>query len=264
MFWLGAAVLAVGGYSVWVEPRWIEVTRHEVQLAGLSEALDGTKFVQISDLHRSDTVPDSVIEKTVRIVNSEKPDIVVLTGDFVNHPAENAGPCAEMLSKLKARLGIFAVLGNHDHWTDAETVANALRSAGIVVLDNENREVAPGLFLIGIDDEWAGRPDPELAWSGVDESAGQVLLSHSPLAVDLVSDRRCLMLTGHTHGGQVTIPFISRSRLPGLKGWKYIDGWYTHNDVKMYVNRGIGMIRPAVRFRCRPEVAVFTLVVPAE
>jgi hypothetical protein len=217
------------------------------------------KIVQISDLHRTNPARDEVIRKAVRLANAESADIVVLTGDFVNTTADNAAPCADMLSHLKARWGVFAVLGNHDNWHGPRQVERALRVHNIRVLNNENSEVAPGLFIIGIDDEWTGHPDVKRAWSGVDEGAGQILLSHTPLAISLFKNKRCLALTGHTHGGQVVLPFVSRNRLPGLRGCPYISGWYRERNVQMYVNRGIGMVNPAIRFRCRPEISVFRL-----
>lgn len=246
-------------YAKKIEPRWIQATRHEVQLVGLPGSLDGLKVVQISDVHRSEQTPDSIIEKAVRLANSESPDIIVLTGDFINKGPENSEICAKILSKLKAPKGIYAVLGNHDHWNGRAIITNALESKGIHLLTNKNRQVAPGLYIIGIDDYWSGHPNVNRAWSGVDESKGQILLSHSPLAMPLFRGKNCLALTGHTHGGQYTIPFIPRNKLPGLKGSPYISGWCREGNTQMYVNRGIGSVIVPVRFLCRPEVTVFTL-----
>ncbi|MEN6372802.1 MAG: metallophosphoesterase [Armatimonadota bacterium] len=252
-----AAVLHV--YARKIEPRWIQVTRYDVQLNGLPSSLDGLKVVQLSDTHRNHKTPDSIIKKAVKLANRESPDIVVITGDFINKGIENAKPCAEMLSKLKAPKGVYAVMGNHDCWYGADKVTRALESKGIHVLTNKNHRIAPGLYVIGIDDVWTGHPDVNRAWSGVDENAGQILLSHSPLAMPLFRDKNCLALTGHTHGGQYTIPFIPRNKLPGLRGSPYISGWYREGNAQMYVNRGIGMAVVPVRFLCRPEVTVFTL-----
>lgn len=254
-------LLAIGlyVYAKKIEPRWIQVTRHEVQLNGLPRSLDGLKVVQISDVHRSYRTPDFIIKRAVKLANRESPDIVVLTGDFINKGIENAKPCAEILSKLKAPKGVYGVMGNHDHWYGAAELTRALESKGIHVLTNKNQLVAPGLYMIGIDDLWSGHPDVNRAWSGVEENAGQILLSHSPLAMPMFRDKNCLALTGHTHGGQYTIPFIPRNRLPGLKGSLYISGWYMEGNAQMYVNRGIGSVIVPIRFLCRPEVTVFTL-----
>ena len=253
------SVILLAVYVLIIEPRWIAVTHYDVYLSGLPPDLDGTKIVQLSDLHRGNKVPDSIIKRAVRLANAENPDVVVLTGDFINTSAANAEPCARMLSLLNARRGKFAVLGNHDHWYGARKVTDDLEAHGIQVLTNRNHLVAPWLYIIGIDDYWAGHPNIKRAWSGVDENVGQVLLSHTPRAAPLFVNKRCLALTGHTHGGQFIIPFIRRNRLPGLRGSPYISGWYQNGKSSMYVNRGIGMAMVPIRFLCRPEITVFTL-----
>ena len=246
-------------YSALRETRRLELRAYDVRVPGLPKELDGFRIAQLSDLHRSLIVPDSLIRRAVDLANTSRADVAVLTGDFVSRNADNAEPCARMLSRLRTRGGSFAILGNHDHWTDARTVAAALRRHGITVLDNKSVEVVPGLYLVGIDDQWAGRPDVPAAFAGVGSNACYVMLSHTPLAVDLFTGKRGLLITGHTHGGQVQIPLVNRKRLPGLRGWRYIQGWYREGDILMYVNRGIGTVNPAVRFRCRPEVTVYVL-----
>lgn len=255
----GLAVLGVTGDLAYVEPHRIRVTRHDVPMRKLPRKLDGFTIVQMSDLHRSMIVPDSLISTAARLANDVSADIAVFTGDFVSHNSRNADACAEMLSAIKPRLGCYAVLGNHDYWTDAKYVAKSLENHGIRVLKNENTLLSPGLTLLGLDDWWAGHPNVQNTWKGVDDDTAQVLLCHNPLAVKAMHGRECLMLTGHTHGGQVHIPFVPRNHLPGLKGWRYIQGWYQVGDVRMYVNRGIGMIFPPVRFMCSPEITVYTL-----
>lgn len=247
-------------YARWIEPGWIQVTQHTIYVHGLPKSLDGITIVQLSDLHRGRRVNDSLIEQSVKIAQSESPDIVVLTGDYVSSGEGNAEPCARMLGQLKPRMGTYAVLGNHDYWYGELEVIRAMRSQGIVVLRNTNRQVAPGLYIIGIEDIWAGYPDVKKSWSGVDPNAAQIVLAHSPRAVKLFSSHRCLALTGHTHGGEFKIPLIPRSKLPGLRGWEYIQGWYKTGNTDLYVNRGIGLVNPAkIRFLSRPEISVFHL-----
>jgi hypothetical protein len=113
--------------------------------------------------------------------------------------------------------------------------------------------------VVGIDDHWAGNPDVDTAFGNVEESGAYVMISHTPLAAGLFAGKRGLLITGHTHGGQIVPPFIPRNRLPGLKGWAYIKGWYEVGDILMYVNCGIGMVNPPLRFRCRPEVTLYVL-----
>lgn len=252
--------IALAIYARKIEPRWIEVTQHTVYVKGLPKNLEGMTVVQLSDLHRGRKVSDSLIKRAISITQKQSPDIVVITGDFVSRGPENASKCADMLSVLKPRLGTYAVLGNHDYWNGKNKVMQALRAENIIVLNNQNMQIAPGLYMIGIEDLWAGHPDAKKAWAGVDPDAAQIVLSHSPRGVKLFSNHNCLALTGHTHGGEFKIPLIPRSKLPGLRGWEYIQGWYRVGNVNMYVNRGIGLVNPLrIRFLSRPEVSVFKL-----
>jgi hypothetical protein len=242
-----------------IEPFGIVVSHHDVPMRGLPHDLDGLKVAQLSDLHRSMIVPDMLIRTAVRMTNELAPDIVVLTGDFVSHASSNAAPCAEMLSSLKAHRGIYAVVGNHDHWTNVRVVTESLKSHGFEVLSNANTRLSPGLTILGLDDYWAGEPDQGKTWKGANTRDACIFLSHNPGAVREMKGRECLMITGHTHGGQVNIPFIPRNLLPDMRGWKYISGWYREGKVDMYVNRGIGTVFPPIRFMCPPEITLFTL-----
>jgi uncharacterized protein len=227
-------------------------------MPNLPERDDGLRILQISDLHRRQAVPDWLIENAISIANREKPDLVVLTGDFVSSGKDNARKCAGMLAQLKARYGCYAVLGNHDHWEGASEVTRSLESVGVHVLVNSNAKVAGGLYLVGLDDLWAGRPDSVRAWKGVPRNAAQVLLCHNPQP-DRMGGHTCLMISGHTHGGQINIPGVARNTLPGLRGARYVEGWYKRAEVRMYVNRGIGMVNPPIRLFCRPEITIYSL-----
>ncbi len=256
-------LVAAALYARYIEPRWFQVTHYEVTAAGLPKSLDGLKIVQLSDIHRNGSGRDYLIKRAVGITNRESPDIAVITGDFVSGSSANAPGCARILSMINAKRGTYAVLGNHDYWHGVDGVKRALRREGIVLLTNDNRRIAGGLYLIGIDDAWAGHPDVGLAWSGVDESAAQVLLSHTPVAARLFAGKKCLALTGHTHGGEVDLPPIPRSMLPGLLGCRYVKGWFKVGQANMYVNRGIGIVNPFhIRFHSRPEISVFVLRSP--
>ncbi len=242
----------------------VELTAYDVGVPGLPPELDGLRVVQLSDIHRSIMVPDSLIEQAVGKANSTHADIALLTGDLVSRGRHNAEPCAKMLSKLDTRLGIYAVLGNHDQWTNAKAVTTALSSRGIEVLRNKHCEPAKGLYLVGTDFVGVsglkpGHPYVRKAFKRVPEDVCYLMVSHTPRAVICFKGKRGLLITGHTHGGQVQIPHIRRNRLPGLMGWKYIQGWYREGDILMYVNRGVGMVNPAVRFRCPPEVTLYVL-----
>ena len=151
------------------------------------------------------------------------------------------------------------VLGNHDHWTGVEAVSASITRHHITLLNNASAKLGNGLYLAGIDDQWTGEPDVNAAFAGVPKDSACVMLSHTPVALPLFAGHKGLLLTGHTHGGQVHIPLMPLSWVSGFHNCKCIKGWYEKNGVLMYVNRGIGMINPPVRFLCRPEVSLFIL-----
>ena len=253
---LAAAVLFD---AVIYEPRFPQLNTYDVAIPNLPADLDGFRIVQLSDIHRRRFVADSAIRRAVEMANATNPDAVVLTGDYVGRDPANIEPCFDMLCKLKSRLGSYAVLGNHDHWTGAKAVSDSITRHHITLLDNAGTKLGAGLYLAGIDDQWAGSPNVDAAFGGVPKDAACVMLSHTPKAVPLFAGHNGLLITGHTHGGQVNIPFIPRKCLPGLSGRPYVDGWYKEGDILMYVNRGIGTINPPVRFFCRPEVTLYVL-----
>ena len=254
---VAAVIVLIDGFLI--EPRMPVLTTYHVAIPNLPRELDGFRIVQLSDIHRRRAVPDYTIRKAVRIANSTHADVAVLTGDFVGKGRSNIEPCFDMLARLRTRHGSYATLGNHDHWGQLDAIRASIDKHHIKLLNNSSDEIAPGLYLVGIDDLWSGKPDLAKAFEGVDTDRAYVMLSHTPLAVDLFKGYRGLLITGHTHGGQVQLPFVPMERLPGLKGWKYIEGWYRVGDILMYVNRGVGMIVPPVRFRCRPEVTLYVL-----
>jgi len=257
-----AGVLTCGGwgYATAVEPNWLALERVDVSLHGLPAAFDGFTIVQLSDLHRGPEVAQEDIERAVELALRQEADLAVLSGDFVSRSAGNAASCAEALAPLAGAGEVLACLGNHDHWTHADTVAGALAEAGITVLRNAAREVADGLWVAGVDDVWERQADLDKALAGVPSGATVVLLAHEPDYADTVAadGRVCLQVSGHSHGGQVRWPFFGPSVLPYL-ATKYYAGRYQVGDMWLYVNRGVGLISPAVRFNCRPEVTLLTL-----
>jgi len=207
----------------------------------------------------------------------QQADLTVLTGDYVSHSANYAPSCAEALSPLAASSGdspprfggaggsnALACLGNHDHWTDANAVAGALADAGLTVLRNAAREMANGLWVAAVDDVWERHADLDKALEGIPAHTTIVLLAHEPdYADEVAADGRVkLQLSGHSHGGQVRLPFVGPPLLPYL-AHKYPAGLYRVGGMWLYVNRGIGLIAPAVRINCRPEVTLLTLRAPA-
>lgn len=200
------------------------------------------------------------IRQAVRIAQETAPHLILLGGDFVTGSATYADLCAQELASLQAPLGVYACLGNHDYWTDPDAITKALNRAGVRVLRNEGVEVAEGLWVAGLDDVWEGRPSLERALKGMPADAATVLIVHEPdYADEVIADGRVtVMVSGHTHGGQVRLPFLGPPILPYL-GQQYVAGLYALDDMALYVSRGVGVISPPVRFNCRPEVTLLTL-----
>ena len=277
----GGAIGAVGLalYAGEVERHWVEVTQTEVRLAGLPEVFEGLKIVQLSDIHMDAYTEPFYLERVMAKVNELQPDMVMLTGDYVSEmpfPAKfNEGAawqCAEILKKIACR-EIYAVLGNHDIVVGPDGVTEALVANGIPVLNNHCVPIERNgarIWLSGMGDPLTGHSAPDLAIpESVRGIANEpvVLLCHEPDFVDRMLTHEAghavsLMLSGHTHGGQVRLPFYGPLTLPGL-GKKYVEGWFrfpTHaGALQLYVNRGIGTVGVPFRFDCPPEITVITL-----
>ena len=171
--------------------------------------------------------------------------------------------CAKALARLSAPRGVYAILGNHDYWTDAEEVTRLLEQNGITVLINDACPLADNLWVVGVDDVWSGEVDLDKAMAGVPRTATTILLAHEPDFADQAQGRGfAVQLSGHSHGGQVRVPFTSRPVLPFL-AWKYYAGLRTVGDLLVYTSRGMGTMQPPFIFNCRPEVTLLRLQRPA-
>ncbi|MGQ9630700.1 MAG: metallophosphoesterase [bacterium] len=253
-------------YSVFVEPRWIESTYLRVPIFGLPPLLDGFTIAHLTDLHICRYFGRGDLDRAVGIANGFSADIVVLTGDFVTRSKgfrRYLPDCQGGLGGLKSRYGVYAVLGNHDHGNDPRDIARMLEDAGIILLNNFHRKLDVGgapLWIVGVDDWKRGKCDLERAFDGVPPDGVKILLSHSPDIVRLVAPWGVhLMLCGHTHGGQVHVPPFGAVITSSRYGKKYSDGLFREGDMRIYVNRGIGMAALPIRFLCRPEVALLRL-----
>lgn len=261
------AVGAAGyGYVRAIEPGWVAIERQELVLADLPTAFAGYRIVQISDLHADGEwmTPDR-IRDVVRQVNALTPDLIAFTGDLIT-----SRPVATILDglipelrQLSAPDGVFAVLGNHDYWTDPRAIRAALVSAGVRELLNTSQAIARGgasLHLAGVDDYWLGQTDLAATIASLPAAATAILLAHEPDFADLSgpTGRFALQLSGHSHGGQISLPFIGAPVLPRY-GQKYPRGRYMVGGMLQYTNRGLGMVRPYGRFNCRPEITAITL-----
>lgn len=263
-----AAGLACALYSWKLEPFWLDITRHTILVPGLSFELEGARVVQLSDIHVGHRVPDAYAREAFRRTAALEPDILVLTGDFVTYDDHMPPQLDRIYAEIPhGRLGTYAVLGNHDYgpppeWSDnavAERVADALRAGGVTVLRNEVAEVR-GLQIVGMDDLWSGRFDVRAALAQADPSAPMLALSHNPDSADGPGWEPFAgwILAGHTHGGQVKLPFLPTPFAP-VKNKRYVAGRVgLLGDRTLYVNRGVGFLHQ-VRFNVRPEIALFQL-----
>jgi predicted MPP superfamily phosphohydrolase len=282
---IGAAgCVGSGAYAVWVEPTWLKTHEVEIPVEGLPEAFDGYVIGQLSDLHVGGGVPESLLREAVRRVVEAKPDLVALTGDYVQGPntTESARIAGEILSDLDARDGVLAVTGNHDGavysrrmTVDPERLAivtRALERAGARVLENEAVTVARGsarLRIAGFGDLWCDRFRARPTAEPV-PGVTTIALSHNPDTAPALSRLGvALILCGHTHGGQVRVPLFGPPMLPVARRdlaaglCRLGDGSSDSESgedgrARVYVNRGVGWLR-RIRFGVRPEVTVITL-----
>jgi len=269
---VAAGTLALGEDTVLREPNQPELVKVEMMLPRLPAAFDGFRIAQLSDFHYDEVFSVVPIRAAVEMVNQLKPDLVVLTGDFVTgsygkphrrdpKSARVAGPCANLLGRLRSRLGSVAVLGNHDVYTDPGFVTEALQSHGVTVLRNGSRSLAQDgatLWLCGLDSLY-GRPNLGVAMRGIPSDEAVILLVHEPDFADTASQYPVdLQLSGHSHGGQIWLPGIGAPWLPEF-GRKYPRGQYRVGPLPLYTNIGLGTIRLPVRLNCPPEVTLVTL-----
>ena len=232
---------------------------HDVHSPRIPAALEGVRIAQLSDIHVRSGVYPKRLHAAVDLVNAAMPDLVVLTGDYVCLSPKPLPMLTEALRRLE--VPAFATLGNHDHWSDAAQVKKALFDAGVDVLTNEHRalQIRGGeLHLVGVDDSVTRHHDPERAFAGVPEGATRIVLSHDPNSADqLARYAPALILSGHTHGGQVFFRRLTE-KLAHKIGIKYLAGFFEVDGAVLYVNRGLGAGIP-VRFQAPVEVACLTL-----
>lgn len=242
------------------EANSLSLERVEINLKRLPKKLDGFKIIHLSDTHHSPFTSLEHIERTVKIANRLKPDMFILTGDYVSHERKYIAPVAKVLGGLKAEFGIHACLGNHDHWTDAGLITRLFRREGINMLINEGvRFEARGssFWLAGVDDHMVGKTDLSAALKGSFPDEMKLLLAHNPVIFrQSVRYGVDLTLSGHTHGGQVKVRDPEKRILPKRK---YSAGLHSRKDSQIYITRGIGTVVLPVRYQCPPEISLLEL-----
>ena len=257
------AVSATSAYAGLIEPHNYEVTETDIFIRDLPGRFEGFRITQITDVHHSRIVGIDQVRRVVELAQTTKPDLFVLTGDYTTTYRRYVEPCAEALGVLNAPEGVWAILGNHDHYTDPELTTRALAYRKITVLNNANTIVRRGpdvLQLAGVDDwSWNGS-DWKRALYGLNPRQPIVLLSHQPTVFDLEEARAAsLILSGHTHGGQIKLPVIGTPARFVTQHLKYASGLFKRAESQLYVSRGTGVIGLPVRLGVKPEIAVLRL-----
>ncbi len=257
---LGASFgAAASGSYYFYELDWVRVER--VVLKGPEKA-GGFRIVQLSDLHIHGLGFRE--ERALKALRKLKPDLLVITGDFIDEPG-GLRPMLSFVEEACMNRPTYGVLGNWDHWVkdrggpSGEELAGMLCGHGVKILINEAEPVRDGIVLVGVDDPHTMRDDVEKALGQVGSSEFKIMLAHSPEVVPKVKGRVSLLLAGHTHGGQVCLPMVGPLYVPSRLGKKYLSGLYRASGTTVYVNRGLGWSIMPVRVNCRPEITVIDL-----
>lgn len=265
---IGAAAAGLGGYAyaTQIEPDWVSLENVSLVLPRLQPAFDGFRLVQISDIHLSERMTAEALAGVVKTILGLKPDLVAITGDFVDRLDQlkkSLVDLYEVLKPLAAEMQVVSVLGNHDYWTGASEVRAMLKQTGILELPNQALALerqGQYLWIAGVDDIWEGHDRLSRVVEKIGDRPGAVvLMAHEPDFADVSfgAGRFDLQISGHSHGGQVVLPLIGAPILPRF-GEKYPSGLYDLGGMFQYTNRGLGTVPPRVRFNCRPEITQFT------
>jgi len=241
------------------------VERVTLPIRGLATSLEGFTIAQLSDFHLYPFTQPSLIREAVALSNAQKPDLVVLTGDYVWHELEAIYELAPILAGLNARHGVYAAMGNHDLWTNVDVIKAAFAEVRLPTLINQGVTISEGggsLYVAGLDDGWSGEPDLQAALAGSPAEAPVVLLLHEPDLADEYSlyPRISLQLSGHAHGGQIRFPRLGGAMILPYLGRKYDYQLYRVNEMWLYSNPGIGVTNEPLRINCPPEITEITLV----
>ncbi|CAM4317031.1 metallophosphoesterase [Deinococcus marmoris] len=271
----GLGVAALGGMGA-AQAYQFGVTRHTRALPGLTRPL---RVAFLTDLHFGLFIYGGSVRAWVDAANAARPDLILLGGDQMDYRADEA-PTALLseLQRLNAPLGVYGVWGNHDYgsfgkyysphygprrddWLQRrEALRAAYAEVGVTILRNEGRSVREDVYLAGVDDLWEGEMDLDAALAGKPSAGGTLLVSHNPDLLPDLPPGLGLVLSGHTHGGQIRLPLIGAPVVPSRYGQRYAMGWVTGaHGTPAYVSRGLGLSGVPLRNLCEPEIAVFTL-----
>lgn len=254
---------AVMAYPPLIERFAVDVNEYNIYVPNLPAEFEGYKVLHFTDLHYGFLNPIYLVRQVIKVANSVKADVIVCTGDYVKkkHTSREVKKVWLELNKLKAKDGVYFVLGNHDHWADTDESLKQLEASGgsvrhkAVPVERNGKKI----WFAGAGDIWEDEPGMDKALEGVPESDCRIMLSHNPDSADGGFKQRIdLMLCGHTHGGQVDIPFFGPPALP-VKNKRYKSGFIKGENCNLFISRGIGWSGPPVRFNCPPELALLKL-----
>jgi uncharacterized protein len=261
-----AALLGIGMEGMFIDSSRFEVVHQPLHLPRLDEKLYGMRIVQISDIHMGGWMNYARFQQVIGLVLEQQPDLVTITGDFVSRLGsfdQTLNDLAAGLSALTRSVQTVTVMGNHDHWRGVGAIREMISTVKIVELRNQVfslKKNGATLHLCGVDDVWERKDDLERVIGELPDNQAAILLAHEPdFAVRAARTGRFdLQLSGHTHGGQVVLPFFGAPVLPEY-GQLFPAGLYQVGDMLEYTNCGVGMATLQIRFNCRPEITVFTL-----
>lgn len=267
-FGLGSLFLSVMGYSYarYLEPKQLKITKHQLQSAKIPKSFDGIRMVLFSDTHLGFNYTAEQFSHLLNIINEEAPDIILFTGDLLDAPNryEEIGKITQLLKELRAPLGKFSIYGNHDHGGyGSDIIKRIMKEANFELLINQHQKLYNKMndyiYICGLDDGMLGKPDPKKTLQDVEPHVFTILLAHQPDLVKTIENLPVdVQLSGHSHGGQVQLPFVGPIFTP-VGATTYVEGFYQVGSTQLYVNRGIGTTRVPFRFLSPPELTIFTL-----
>lgn len=255
-------------YAFFIEPNRLVMHEETIQLQNWPASFNNLKVAVVSDLHVGSPFIDAQkLQLIVTKINQAQPDLIVLLGDYVIQNVwggKFVEPeiIAENLKGLRARYGVYAVLGNHDWWYGDERIKRALEANGIRVLDDDVARIeqnGQAIWLAGLKDAWTNRTDIEGTLRKVTDENPVIALTHNPDLFARIPTRVVLTLAGHTHGGQVNLPLVGRLRVPSMYGQRYAAGHIVENNHHLFVTTGVGTSIIPIRFRVPPEIVILTL-----
>ncbi len=272
----GLATGALAVYPMSIATRHFEITRRTFPVRDLPRSLDGLRLLQLTDIHHGPWIPIEHVRTIVETANALEADVILLTGDYVHRSAAYITPVVDALARLRARIGIVGVLGNHDWWEHGPHTQNEFARVGIPLIDNGRRFITPdrrlvdrptdaGLCVAGVGDLYTDEQRFEDALGGLSPAMPRLLLSHNPDVAEnrellIPTHRVDLMLSGHTHGGQIYIPGLGTPIVPSEFGQRYAAGLVQGPACPVFISRGLGHSVLPLRVGVRPEMAVIELV----